>query len=250
MGFRRRICAAATSAAAFLVCLFCASASPVRADDDEDARIMLFSGRDLWRNGVFAYGGLVLAPSGLDQDGLLLKILFSGGLYRYEASNLGGERIIGAELLAQVLPGWRIKRGDAEFKIFFGPELQKHYLRPDDPSNRLRGTFTGLRIAVDLWYEPTPETMIAADVSLSSIATSNSARAAYGWRVLEDMLGGVYIGPEAQCFGSEGYRHWRLGAHVTSMKTEDTEWSAATGWARDSQGRASPYLRLNLLKKL
>jgi Cellulose biosynthesis protein BcsS len=128
--------------------------------------------------------------------------------------------------------------------------FQKHYLRPDDPSNRLRGTSIGLRIAIDLWYEPAPETMIAAEFSLSSIATSNSVRAAYGWRVLEDMLGGVYIGPEAQYFGSEGYRNWRLGAHITSMKTEDTEWSAAAGWARDSQGRASPYLRLNLLKKL
>ena len=211
---------------------------------------LLFSGRDLWRNGAFVYGGFVFAPSGLDQDGLLLKILFSGGLYRYERSNLGGERVIVTELLSQVLPGWRIKRGDAEFKFFFGPEHQQHYLRPDDPSNRLRGTSIGLRVAIDLWYEPTSKTMIAADVSLSSVAASNSARMAYGWRVLEDMLGEVYIGPEVQYFGSEGYRHLRLGAHITSMKTEDTEWSAATGWARDSQGRASPYLRLNVLKRL
>ena len=28
----------------------------------------------------------------LDQDGLLLKILLSGGLYRYDAANLGGEQ--------------------------------------------------------------------------------------------------------------------------------------------------------------
>jgi hypothetical protein len=91
--------------------------------------------------------------------------------------------------------------------------------------------------------------MIAADMSLSSIATSNSARAAYGWRVLEDMLGGIYVGPEIQYFGSSGYRHGRLGVHVTSMKTEDTEWSAAAGWARDSSGRSSPYVRLGILRR-
>ena len=133
----RRVCAAVIAAAVLSVCSVRVSVCSVRADENEDARTLLFSGRDLWRNGAFVYSGFVFAPSGLDQDGLLLKILFSGGLYRYEASNLGGERVIGTELLSQVLPGWRIKRGDAEFKFFFGPELQQHYLRPDDPSNRL-----------------------------------------------------------------------------------------------------------------
>jgi hypothetical protein len=63
-----------------------------------------------------------------------------------------------------------------------------------------------------------------------------TARVAYGWRVFEDLLGGIYLGPVLEYFGSEGYRHLRLGAHITSMKAEDTEWSAAAGWAQDSQG--------------
>jgi len=90
---------------------------------------------------------------------------------------------------------------------------------------------------------------IAADVSLSSIATSNSARIANGWRVLEKMLGAIYIGPEVRYFGSDGYRHDRLGMHITSMKTEDTDWSAAARWARDSAGRSSPYVRLSILTR-
>jgi len=114
----------------------------------------------------------------------------------------------------------------------------------------LRGYSFGLRVAAELWYEPTSRTMVAGDVSLSSIAISNSARVGYGWRVLEDMLGGIYVGPEIQYFGFDRYRHLRLGAHLTSMKTEDLEWSLAAGWASDSLGRASPYLRLNVLKRL
>ena len=69
-------------------------------------------------------------------------------------------------------------------------------------------------MASEFWYEPTPDTMIAADASLSSIATSNSARVAYGWRMFEEMLGGVYVGPDVEYFGSDGYRHLRLGAHA------------------------------------
>jgi hypothetical protein len=209
---------------------------------------MLFSGRDIWRNGAFAHGGFIVAPGGFDEDGLLLKVMLSGGLYRYDAQNLG-ERVLGAEWLTHVLPGWRIKRGDAEFKIFMGAEIQKHYLRPDDPANRLRGFSYGVRVAAELWYEPSAETMIAADISLSSIATSNLARAAYGWRVLDEMIGGIYIGPEVQYFGSIGYRHSRIGMHITSMKTDDTEWSAGAGWAKDSSGRSSPYVRLGILKR-
>jgi hypothetical protein len=221
---------------------------PAHANDSDDPRVMLFSGRDIWRNGAFAHGGFIVAPSGLDQDGVLLKIMLSAGLYRYDAKNLG-ERIVGLEWLTQVLPGWRMKRGDVELKVFMGPEIRNHHLWPDDPANRLRGNSYGLRVAAEVWYEPTAETMIAADVSLSSIATSNSARAAYGWRVLEEMPGGIYFGPEAQYFGSDGYRHGRLGIHIASMKTEDTEWSAAAGWARDSAGRASPYVRLSILTR-
>lgn len=121
---------------------------------------MLFSGRDLWRNGAFAYGGFVFAPGGLEQDGLLLKVLLSAGVYRYAAQNLGGARVVGLEWLTQVLPGWRIKRGDAEFKFYLGPEFQKHHLSPDDPANRLRGNSFGLRAAFDLWYEPIRDTVV------------------------------------------------------------------------------------------
>jgi len=242
----RRLCAAVTAVAAFF---YCCTGMPIgRAWADDDARTILFSGRDLWRNGAFAYGGLVFAPGGLEDDGFLLKILLSGGLYRYDSQNLSA-RVIGAELLAQALPGWRIKRGKAEFKFFMGPEIQRYRLWPDDSANRLRGNLFGLRTAAEMWYEPTATTMIAIDVSLSSIATTNSARVAYGWHVFEEMLGGIYVGPEIQYFGAGSYRHLRLGAHVTSLKTDDIEWSAAVGWASDSARRTGSYVRLNLMKR-
>lgn len=186
--------------------------------------MLLFSGRDLWRNGAFAHGGLLFAPGGFEDDGFMLKLLLGGGAYRYNAGSLGGEKVIGTEWMAQALPGFRIKRGQAEFKFFFGPEWQRHKLWPDDPGNRLRGLNFGVRMATELWYEPTRDSLIVGDASLSSLATSHAARIAYGWRVGEELLtDGVYIGPEAQYFGSDGYRHQRIGLHITSMKTEATE---------------------------
>jgi Cellulose biosynthesis protein BcsS len=249
MSFGRRVCATVIAAAACSLCCL-GMVGRASAGEADEPRVMLLSGRDASLYAGFAYAGIMFAPGGFENDGVLLKALFSGGLYSYNASNRGGEQVVGLEEYGSVLPGWRIKRGNAEFKFFFGPEYQRHRFWPDDPTNHLRGNSLGLRMAAELWHEPTPDTMIVADVSLSSVAVNNSARAGYGWRVFEETLGGLYVGPETQYFRSDGYRQWRLGAHITSMKTEDVEWSAATGWAMDSQGRASPYLRLNVLKRL
>jgi hypothetical protein len=243
----RRVWTARCVAVAFVLSGVVLPAHVGRADDEE-ARALLFSGRDLWRNGVFVYGGFVLAPGGFEQDGFLFKVLVSGGAYRYVAGRLGGARVTGYEGVLQAMPGVRIKRGDAEMKFFFGPEGQRHSLRPDDPGNRLRGRDIGLRMAGELWYEPASAVLVTGDAALSSIQTSHSARLAFGWRVADGIFNGngFYIGPESQVFGSDGYRHWRLGTHITSMKAESTEWSASTGWARDSDGRAGVYVRLNL----
>jgi hypothetical protein len=239
-----RVSAAVVTAAAFAVCGVCVSAGRAWADDNA-ARVILFSGSDIWRNGAFAHGGLLWSPQGLDSEGFTLKAVLSGGLYRYKSGDLGDVQVNGSELTAQLLPGWRFRGDHLETKVFLGLDVENHGLRPDDPSNRLRGRSVGLRMAADVWYEPTPTTMLAADASLSSIVTSNSARLAYGWRVFDQF----YVGPETQLFASEGYRQLRFGAHVTGMKTGNYEWSAAGGWAEDSGRRSSPYLRLGLFTR-
>lgn len=85
---RRCVRAAVVSAAAFVVAGVCLSAGPSRADDDEP-HVMLFSGRDIWRNGAYAYSGLLLAPGGFEEDGFMLKLLAGGGAYRYFSGGLG-----------------------------------------------------------------------------------------------------------------------------------------------------------------
>src|SRR4026207_437068 len=109
-----------------MLCCVC-TPGPARASDSDDAHVMLFSGRDIWRHGAFAYGGFLIAPSGLDQDGLLLKIMLSGGLYRYDAQNLGGDRVVGAEWLTHVLPGWGVQRGAVGRKGFRGTANPSDY---------------------------------------------------------------------------------------------------------------------------
>ena len=122
-------------------------------------KFLYFSGFDLWRNGGTFYGGAQWAPGGLNAEGFTLKILLAEGSYLYRS---GTTDVRGTYLLGSVMPGWRIKRGDLEIKVFAGLDLQNHRLSPDDLSNSLRGNHAGLRVSADLWWEPTRTMMLAS----------------------------------------------------------------------------------------
>ena len=183
------------------------------------------------------------SPGGLDRDGFTLKAVISGGNYNYLSGALGQVR--GRELVAQVMPGWRFKRGTIELKTFAGLDAQSHHLSPNDPDSKLRGDDLGLRTAFELWAEPTADMMIALDGSASTIASSYAIRAAAGWRLFNSF----YAGPEVQAFASDGYTQRRIGAHVTSFRFGEFEYSAATGYATDSDDREGAYFRVGMSRR-
>lgn len=233
----RRRCGAAIAIAAG--CLLCSVVSA--GAEGAGARYLLFSGADLWRNGGFLHGGTLWSPGGLDQEGFTLKAVISGGSYRYHSGALDAE-VRGSELATQLMPGWRFKSASSEFKIFAGIDLQEHRLKPDDPGSGLRGGDVGLRGAFELWTQPSVATMIAVDGLASTIVNTYSIRAAAGWRVADTF----YAGPEVQAFASDGYSQRRIGLHITAYKTGVLEWTAATGYAYDSDDRSSAYVRLGV----
>jgi len=212
----------------------------------DQARFLLFSTTDLWRHGGFAHGGVLWAPSGLDRDGPVLKLVFGGGIYHYLSGALGNADVRGQLLAAAVLPGWRFVRDGFALTVFLGYDFQQHRLTPDDLSAGLRGNYSGARVGFELWYQPTAMTMIAADASLSSIGPSYNVRLAMGVRAFDTF----YFGPELQAFGADGnYRQFRAGFHVTGLRTGSFEWSAGAGWATDTDDRTSAYGKLNVLTR-
>lgn len=142
----------------------------------EDTHFLYFAGTDLWRNGEFVHGGVLWSPEGLDHDGFVLKGMLGGGIYHYISGALGNADVMGRQISASVLPGWRFTRDHFTVTLFAGLDLQNHHLTPDDPSAGLRGSYAGLRTGFDLWYEPTAATMVAADASPSTVGPSYSGR--------------------------------------------------------------------------
>jgi hypothetical protein len=216
--------------------------TPVR-DAAPPANFLYLYGADGWRNGLSAHAGVLWSPAGLDQEGFVLKLLAGGGDYRYWSGALGSQ-VEGIHYLASLTPGWRFKFDKLEIVTFAGLDLQDHQLFPDEP-NRLRGFHAGARLGADVWYEPFSQTMVAANISLSTINWGYWTRAAAGWRAF-DLL---WLGPEALALGDTTYRQFRLGIHATALKMGGFEWSAGLGFATDSDGRNGPYGRIGVLTR-
>jgi len=210
-------------------------------DGPNNPSFLLFAGTDLWRDGAFVHGGLLWSPAGLDADGFTLKLLLSGGGYTYPSGGLRTD-VDGTMLSAAALPGWRMTRDGITIGLYAGPVVQDYRLTPYDPGSRLHGPYGGAQFAADVWYQPSPVTMLALDGSVASIGPTGSLRAAIGWRFSEPF----FVGPETQALWCADYQQVRLGVHVTGFRIDALEWSAAGGWAVESDGRAGPYLRLGV----
>lgn len=211
---------------------------PAELTAPDQARFLLFSTTDLWRQGGFTHGGLLWAPVGLDRDGPVLKLMFGGGIYHYVSGALGNADVRGDMLSGAILPGWRFVRDRLAVTAFIGYDFQQHRLAPDDPSAGLRGSYIGARAGFDFWYQPTEMTMIAVDASVSTVGPSYNARIATGMRAFD----AFYLGPEVQAFGADdNYRQLRAGLHVTGLRLDELEWTFGAGWATDTDDRSGAY---------
>jgi hypothetical protein len=204
--------------------------------------VLLYAGSDIWRYGRAGYGGFYWAPGGLNNDGFMTRLFLSGGVERYDA---GSRRFNTTIIRAAPLAGWRLSQGTLELKVFAGPELENRVLTPDIPAARLHGTQLGARVAAELWWEPMPEMMLTSALSASTNATSHSARAAAGWRMLDRF----WVGPEISTSADVFSQQYRVGAHLTGFRLDALEWSAAIGYVTDSYHRSGVYGRIGLLTR-
>jgi hypothetical protein len=204
---------------------------------------LMFSGIDLWRSGAFLHGGFVWSPTGLDRSGFIVKVVSGAGAYRYRS---GTSTFVGIQRMVAAMPGWRFKSPALEVSVFGGPDSQVHVMVPDDVGHPLRGMHMGFRGGVDLWWEPTPERMVAASLSFASVGPNLWTRVATGWKVAD----WFYVGPETIAIATTDYRQLRIGAHATAIKYGPYEWSAGIGWAFDTDTTSGLYGRFDFLTRL
>jgi hypothetical protein len=204
-------------------------------------RFLFFSGVDLWRNGLAGYDGMLLAPQDdLNKNGFLIRLFMSDNFELYDTAT---RRFTTNIFRTSALPGWRIKRGDLEVRMFAGPTLEIRGFKPDVQTGKLSGSRFGVQLASEQWWEPTPAMMVAAAAAVTTINSVYSARAAAGWRLFDRF----WIGPEVSASTDRFSTQYRIGAHLTGFKTGTLEWSAGVGLVEDSFDRNGIYGRISAL---
>ena len=241
----RRVHAATSVAAAFSFVACVRSAGPAGpATTTRRARFILFSGSDLWRNGVFAHGGL------------LGRRPASTRRAHVQAADLGRalslQRRRSRRRTGRSAPNWpaRCCRAGASSAIIS---------RRRSSSGR-NSNVTGCGRTI-------PATACADSVRLAlgdRVVDRADADDHDGRRCLpvldRQQLFGARRASAGGCStvlcraGNAGLWRRRLpqcasALHVTSLKTGRIEWSAAGGWAIDTDNRASPYLRLGFMQR-
>jgi hypothetical protein len=152
--------------------LLCVNLAHADTAGPDSRSFLLFAGTDLWRDGAFLHGGLLWSPAGFDADGLTDGTLVS----------------------APALPGWRVISDGITITLYAGPMIQDYRLSPYDPGSLLHGFYSGAQMAADVWYQPTPASMVAINGTIASIAAIGTMRAAVGWQFDQPF----FVGPEAQ----------------------------------------------------
>ncbi|MDB5624503.1 MAG: hypothetical protein JWR73_305 [Tardiphaga sp.] len=199
-------------------------------------QVLYFGGIDMQRYGFSAYVGTAWSPAP-GRDGFLLRLFASDG---FDSFRTPKTTLYSHTLRAALTPGYRISRSGFELSAYAGVEILGRAALPFRKTTRVQSDF-GMRLSANFWWEPRDAVMLAANLSMTTIEASFFGRLATGVRIFN-----VWTGPEISASSDIFSQQYRIGAHVTGMRSGPYEFSTAAGYAFDSFGRGGAYGRFGI----
>ncbi len=166
--------------------------------------------KDIWA----WYGGTLFALNGdFTRNGLVARAFgyYADFDYRADSTEFDGK-----DRALDVMLGYLYYMGHVSATGYVGMEVRDVNIEPDDATNKVRGTETGFKVALEVETDDETPWYVAADGSYSTAFNSwygmlrtgyNMQNAIYSHRAI--------FGPEAEIYGDEGEVTWRLGGFVT-----------------------------------
>lgn len=208
-----------------------------------DQHWVLFGSADVGHS-IFLSGGSKQALVGpLDRPGFLALETTGIGLTR-ERLRLGDQPLTVERFVhqASVLGGYQTMLGPLYLAAYAGPELQQEQLAYDGRFARFSQPRLGVRGQFELWYNPTPDTLLTTTVVAGSARGSVWARASAGIQVWSKS----YVGPEVTIYATPTYRETRYGLHLTGPSIGIVNLRLSGGVMTDDGRRTvSPYAGLS-----
>lgn len=171
-------------------------------------RGVIVSGGDITERAHEGYLGFYSALNGdLSREGWVFRLFGTRGSYEYG----GGIANSSDWWQGDAMIGYQWVRGRVDVGVYVGVDYQNYDLQVPDPTNELRGSETGFKVAVDIesngrdnspWY-------FALNGSYSTAFDTYYALARVGYD-----FGRVTVGPEGWLLGDVTGDAQRLGAFV------------------------------------
>ena len=178
---------------------------------DHEFKVVTINGVDVAKDSYAFYSLNLFALGGdFDKDGLVFRTLTVYGKYSYEDSTVPGLSIDAQDRSMDAMLGYHKAFGQFNATVYAGYEIRDIDLSPDDRTNKLRGTQSGFKVALDAESEDNAPFYFSLDGSYSTAFNSF-----YGELRLGYNAGKFIVGPEGLIFSDEGELTERLGGFVT-----------------------------------
>ena len=219
-----------------------ASADPDRAlfVRAEDQRSVLFSSLDAGRSVFLTVGSKQTLVGPLDRTGFVVMETSGFGLtrerFRRDGSDLPATRFT---TQSSVVVGhqWNLPRLFVAGSL--GPEILHEQLTVAGQVYRFSQPRYGVKAQVELWSNPTRDTLLTATVVGTTTNASLWARGSAGYRVAGDL----YAGPELTAYVTDSYQETKIGGHLTGFRFGILQGRVSGGWmVTDEKGPGSPYV--------
>lgn len=227
------------------VALLCSLvATNARADDDYK-RIVFFSGADFSTISEFTWAGADVSFASSYTSAPLLRVMGGVGAYDYDAERAPDGKVIGSVTMGEALAGWRHLVGPYSITLLAGVGFEEHKIDVEDPNNKVQGSQTGVKIAADFFWRPTPASHVEASASYTTSFDSYRARLAAGHTIWRGMVAGL----ESEAFGNAGSDQVRAGVFISEIGRGRWRAKASTGFLHDRE-QAGGYARFGVDFKL
>lgn len=170
------------------------------------------AGFDVAPQSLYWYTAAITAVNGdIAKSGFLLRTYGSVAVFQYATTAVAGT-VDGELWQLDIMPGYQLIRGSVTLGGYVGLDYQQAQLSPDDPTNQVNGTATGVKGEGHIYLYADAKQPIEASLvgEYSTAFDTYYAELRIGARLIDKL----FIGPDASVNGDTGYDAQRLGGYA------------------------------------
>lgn len=181
------------------------------ADLEGTSAYTIYSEIDVVSDAWFASTELYVSLNGdWSRPGFLLHAYIGSGEYEYRTEDVPGGRVDGVPISADLMIGYYgAIREVAYWNVLVGVGIEDNELDPNDPSNPVRGSEVGFKVAGEIEADEELSLYYHLEGDYTTAYDTYWSRARLGYN-----FGKVITGPEGTFFGDETYDSQRVGGFL------------------------------------